>query len=410
MKHRLFTLLFLCASLPASAQEWTRFRGPNGSGLAAPAPGIPVQLSPSDINWKIELPGIGHSSPTLWGNRLFITCSEAASARRTLLCINSTDGSIFWQKDFDSHTFKQHPDNSYAAATPAVDADQVYICWIAPESYMFYAFDHKGNEIWKKDLGTFKSQHMNGGSPILFEDMVILAVDQDAADKSYVIAMDRKTGEPRWKTPRRSDTGASSTPCIYQPKEGNPQIIVTNKTDSLAALDAKTGKLIWDLPEVMRLRSVASPIVAGDLIIANCGEGAKNRVLVAVRPPDSPGQKPQIVYKITTTTSPYVPTPLFKDGRLFLWNDTGGVTCLKAASGEVLWEGKTSADFYGSPICVNDKLYGMSKKGELIVVGTGDKFELLARNPLNEMTHATPTVANGKMYLRTTSHLYSVGK
>jgi outer membrane protein assembly factor BamB len=410
MKYLTFTILVLSLSLPLSADDWPRFRGPNGSGLAAPSPSIPVQFSASDYKWKIDLPGSGHSSPSVWGDRLFVTCSDPASARRTLLCINTKDGSEFWHKDFDSHTFKQHNDNSYAAATPAVDVDQVYICWIAPETYMFYAFDHKGNELWKRDLGPFKSQHMNGGSPILFEDMVILAVDQDAADKSYVIAMDRKTGEPRWQTPKRGGTAASSTPCIYQPREGNPQVILTNTADSMQSLDARTGKLVWEVPQVMRLRSVASPIVAGDLVVANCGEGAKNRVLIAVRPPVSPGRKPQIVYKITTTTSPYVPTPLYKDGRLYLWNDTGGVTCLKADSGEVIWEGQTKADFYGSPMSVNDNLYAMSKKGEVIVVGMGDKFELLARNPLSEQTHATPAVAGGKLFLRTTSHLYCLGK
>jgi outer membrane protein assembly factor BamB len=410
MKHFSFTLILFCLSIWTYGDNWARFRGPNGSGLAAPAPNVPVQFSAADFKWKIELPGTGHSSPSVWGDHLFVSCSDAASARRTLMCINTKDGSEFWHKDFDSHTFKQHPDNSYAAATPAVDADQVYICWIAPESYMIYAFDHTGKEIWKRDLGPFKSQHMNGGSPILFEDTVILAVDQDVADKSYVIAMDRKSGEPRWQTPKKGGTAASSTPCIFKPKEGNPQVIVTNTADSMQSLDARSGKLMWEVPQVMKLRSVASPVVAGDLVVANCGEGAKNRVLIAVRPPDSPGQAPQIVYKITTTTSPYVPTPLYKDGRLYLWNDTGGVSCLKGDSGQVIWEGQTKADFYGSPICVNDKLYAISKKGEVIVVGTGEKFELIARNALNEQSHATPAVAGGNLYLRTMSHLYCLGK
>jgi outer membrane protein assembly factor BamB len=410
MKKWVLALLAVCASVQAGEQDWTRFRGPNGSGLAGTCAGIPAQFGASDLNWKIELPGIGHSSPSIWGDHVFVTCSDVATARRTLVCVNSADGKEFWHKDFDSHTFKQHPDNSYAAATPAVDADQVYVCWISPESYMLYAYDHAGNEKWKIDLGPFKSQHMNGASPILFQDTVILSVDQEVAGKSFVIALDRKTGDQRWKTPRQSDTAASSTPCVYQPKDGPAQIILSNKTESLTSLDAKTGLMLWRVPEVLKLRSVASPIVAGDLIVANCGEGAKNRVLIAVRPPKSPGQKPEIAYKITTTTAPYVPTPLYKDEKLFLWNDTGGVTCLKATNGEVIWEGKTNADFYGSPVCVNDKLYCMSKKGEVIVVGTGDKFEIVSRNALNEQTHATPAISNGKMYLRTISHLSSIGK
>src|SRR5437762_10141171 len=125
MKHCFAMLFIFCAWAQAGDQDWTRFRGPNGSGLAAPCAGIPAQFEEKDFNWKIELPGVGHSSPSIWGNRIFLTCSDVATARRTLMCINSADGSTFWKKDFDSHTFKQHPDNSYAAATPAVDADQV---------------------------------------------------------------------------------------------------------------------------------------------------------------------------------------------------------------------------------------------------------------------------------------------
>lgn len=402
----LFVLIFLVTPLRLQGQEWTRFRGPNGSGLAE-APGLPVKWSEKDFLWKIELPGGGHSSPVVWGDKVFVTSADKETGARTLLCIGVGDGHVLWKREFPLAAYGQHNDNSYAAATPAVDADHVYICWITPEHYDLIAIDHAGKDVWKVDLGPFKTQHMNGSSPILFEDMVIIANDQDIP-ASCVIALDRKTGARRWRVPRQSTKAASATPCIYQPKGQPAQLILTSFSDGMTALDPYTGSLLWRLNDVFDVRVVASPIVAGDLLIGNAGEGPGGRELVAVKPAASREGKAQVAYKLVPKT-PYVPTPLAKGNRLFMWADSGIISCLEASTGREIWSEKVGASFYGSPVCVNDKLYCVSKKGEVFVVSAGDKYQMLARNPLGELAHTTPAISGGRMFVRTYSHLVCIG-
>jgi outer membrane protein assembly factor BamB len=151
----LVLMLILFAAGNAGAQEWTRFRGPNGSGVND-AISIPAVWTDKDYRWKITLPGGGHSSPVLWGDRLFITCADDATASRTLLGVNAADGKTLWHAEFSSHVFHQHQDNSYASSTPTVDANGIYLCWNTPEEFTIYGFDHDGKQLWKTDLGAVR--------------------------------------------------------------------------------------------------------------------------------------------------------------------------------------------------------------------------------------------------------------
>src|SRR5262245_53789909 len=155
------------------AQEWTRFRGPNGTGVSN-AKGIPTKISEADINWKIELPGSGHSSPVLWGEKIFLTTTGDKSGGISVICLNAKDGAKSWQHDFALTPFARHKFNSFASSTPAVDAERVYVLWNEPEHYMLTALDHSGKELWQRDLGAFVSQHGCGISPIVYKDKVIV--------------------------------------------------------------------------------------------------------------------------------------------------------------------------------------------------------------------------------------------
>ena len=390
------------------AQEWTRFRGPNGSGLGV-APGLPVKWTDADYQWKVELPGGGPSSPVVWGDRVFLTCTDEATSERSIVCINAADGSIIWKKAFPYKFYKINPNNGFASATPAVDEERVYVSWSEPESYMLAAFDHNGKEAWKLDLGPYASQHGSGTSPIVVGDLVVLSNEQDGPH-SFLVGVEKKTGQIRWKLDRRSGKTPASTPCVYHPKGGSEQIIFTSTLEGIVAVDASSGNVAWAMPEAFNLRCVASPVVAGDMVIAQCGEGAAGRYTLAVRA-GSESQKPEVVYKLNKMV-PYVPSPLVKGDLLFLWSDTGVVSCMRLSSGQVLWQQKLGASakesgaYFGSPVCVNDKLYCISKTGDVVVVAATEKYELLARNPLGEPSFATPAVAGGKMYLRTTRHLF----
>jgi outer membrane protein assembly factor BamB len=407
-------LLFVAASvgfsvLPIStqAQEWTRFRGPNGSGLGN-APNFPATFGEKDFNWKIELPGTGHSSPVIWGDRVFITCVPNGTAQRIALCINARDGKTVWQRTYESSAFRQHADNSYASMSPALDNERIYIWWGAPEGSSLVALDQKdGHEVWKKDLGPFVSQHGPGASPIVFENMVVLHFDQDQPS-SFIAAFDPKTGAQRWKLAREGTASTASTPCVLQTPEG-AQIIAISRSAGLAAVDARSGALRWEIPTLLSKRCVASPIITRDgLIIAQCGEGRAESFVYAVRPPRD-GKPAEKVYEVIRTGG-YVPTPIAVGDYLFLWKEDGLVTCLRAATNEQIWSERVQGPFYGSPVCVNNRLYNMSRKGDLVVVNASDKFAEVARVPLGEGSHATPAVSGGRIYLRTFSHLISVGK
>jgi outer membrane protein assembly factor BamB len=396
------------AAVPA-AEDWSRFRGPDGAGMAE-APALPVKWSDADLNWKVELPGPGHASPVSWGPKLFVVCGHKQTARRTVLCLRASDGGVLWRKDYDSRTHPMHNLNGYGTATPAVDAERVYVTWTTPAQVVLLALGHDGKEVWRRDdLGAFESQHGSGTSPIVWEDLVILGNDTEGKE-SFLIGLEAKTGKTAWKHPRQATRASYSTPCLYRPPDGPPQVVFTGKDHGITALDPRTGKLIWELNKVFPLRVVGSPTVAAGLIVGACGEGGRGHVVAAVRP--GTREKPEdakVAYTLTKSV-PYVPTPVAVKGLLFLWGDSGTVQCVKAATGDVLWSERVGGNFYASPICVSGRLYNVSQTGEAVVLAASEKYELLGRSPLGEGSYATPAVAGGRLIIRTFTHLLSLGK
>lgn len=407
---------------PATAQEWTRFRGPNGQGVSE-ASTIPVQFTEADYNWKAKLPAGGHSSPVLWGKKIFLICADdQESAQRMVVCLHADDGRILWTKTFESKFHTKHRFNSFASSTPAVDADHVYVCWSTPEEYTLLALDHDGNQVWQRNLGPYLSQHSSGTSPIVYEDMVILGNDQDPDDanapnlkgKSFLIAVDRKTGADRWITERESVRVAYSTPCVFQPQGGQPQLIFNSQAHGITGINPKDGSVVWEIANsdakpLLNKRSVSSPVLVSGMVTASCGSGGGGNYLVLVRP-GTQDSKSELVRRIDQKDgAPYVPTPVAYGDLLFLWNDRGIASCVNAVSGEVHWVKRVGQNYFGSPIRIQDKIYCVSTDGDVIVVKASAEYELLATNSLGENCHSTPAVADGVMYLRTYNHLISVG-
>lgn len=394
----------------AQGQEWTRFRGPNGAG-ASEAEGIPVSWTDADYAWRVALPGAGHSAPVLWGDKLFITSADETSATRHLLCLNAADGSVIWQRDFPSSIHPKHTLNSFASSTPTVDADRLYVAWSTPEHYVLRAFNHDGEDVWECDLGPFSGEHSSGTSPMLAGDLVILGAEMGESKsdntgvESFITGIDRTTGEIRWKTPRKTVFVAYSTPCLYEPQDGDPQLICLSRSHGIASLNPLSGVVNWEL-EVFDKRTVSSPVVAGDLLLGTCGSGGGGSYVVAMHAP-APGGVPEIAYKVEEN-APYVPTPVVYNDLLFLWSDKGIVSCCEVATGELLWRERVGGDYYGSPIRIRDQLYCMSEEGECLVLAASREPAILGRNPLGEGSHSTPSVAGGRLFLRTFSHLLCI--
>jgi outer membrane protein assembly factor BamB len=382
---------------PQAGSEWTRFRGPNGTGIGDAA-SLPVSWTEADYLWQASLPGIGHSSPVIFGNRLFITSGVEATAERVVLCYNAATGEKLWERRFPSSTFRSHRRNSYASHTPALDAQHVYITWTTPDEYTLLALTHDGAEAWRRNLGPFVSRHGSGASPIVFEDLVIVADDQEG--ESALLAFHGRDGSPAWRTPREAALAAYSTPCLWESPDKTLELIVNSESHGISALDPRSGKLLWEI-KVFDKHVVGSPIAAGGLLFGSCGSGGGGNSLVAIRP----GPDPQIAYKISEQ-APYVPTLVSHGDLVFVWSDKGIVTCLDAPTGKVVWRERVGGNYYGSPVRVGDRLYCIAEDGIVVVLAASKNFEVLARNDLGESSHSTPAIAGGRMYLRSYSKLF----
>ena len=213
----------------------------------------------------------------------------------------------------------------------------------------------------------------------------------------------------RWQVERRTWMSAYSTPCLSRAVDGRPELIFSCTAHGITAVDPGTGAVNWEIDRIFKDRCVASPVAAPGLVLAGYGTGVRGARMVAVRPGSrARGLEPTLAYDLKRPV-PLVPTPVVKDGRLFLWGDDGIVACLRVASGELVWRERVGARFYGSPVWVSGRLYCISRKGEVFVLAAADQFKLLARVPLGEPSFATPAVADGVMYLRTRSRLFSLG-
>jgi len=393
------------------AQYWTRFRGPNGQGISS-ARNIPVKWTGKDYNWQVKLPGSGHSSPVVWEDRVFITAADQKAGRGFILALRVCDGGVLWQKEYVLTSYRMNRRNSYAAPTPAVDAECVYVLWPTRDETLLVALSHDGEQIWQRKFAGVHCQHGPAGSPIVHNDIVVFTHEHEGNDKdvqSAWIAVDCKTGQTRWQLPRRTSLKTSySTPCVYCPPAGPPQLVFTSLAHGITGVDPRTGAVEWEVKSAFTSRVVSSPVIAGELIMGTCGDGSSGKRLIAIQLMDKP-IRPKEAYKIDNSSVPYVPTSLSKEGLLFTFHDRGQVCCLRSDSGETFWSEKPAGGFYGSPVWVEGKLYCISREGEVVVIKAAATYELLAVNPLGEESYATPAVADGRMYLRTISHLISIG-
>ena len=396
------------ASAEEPAAHWPRFRGPNGSGIGQ-IDKPPLTWTEDDFAWRVELPATGHSSPVVWGEKLFVTAAVERSGERFVICLDALSGKNLWEKSFAGDASRTHNRNSLATSTPAVDSQRVYSCWAGPREFKVLALDHSGELAWEVDLGRYKSQHGYGASPIVFGDLVIVANEPDG--DGALLALDSASGEIRWKVPRHGQQATYSTPCIFQSKQGAPEIIFTNWQHGITAVDPESGTVNWETPvfeEDKSERAIASPFVAGELVVGTCGYVTAQKHLVAVRPGDkSRGEEPQEAWRLERSIS-HMGTPLYREGRIYQMSEHGIAACLNAETGEVIWQERAGGTFASSPVLVGDYLYCVSTSGEVYVLAAKDDFELLAKNPLGGLSQSTPAIAHNRLYFRTTRHIVAI--
>ncbi len=422
----LAALVFAPVVVVHAAEEenaWTRFRGPNGSGISG-AEAIPIKWTAEEYNWTVKLPGDGSSSPVAWKENLFVTCNDRKKSIRSIVCVNAANGKTNWRRGFPYTSYRVHRDNDFASATPAVDAAGVVVAWSLPGQLLMLALDLEGKELWRRDLGPYVGIHGSASSPIIVDGLVILANDQMHPEvmkrhlpkgasmvpgKSFLIAVDRMSGKTRWKIDRRTVLAGYSTPCVRQAGGGARELVFSGTAHGMTGVDLATGKLNWEIKGILNSRVVGSPQLYQDLVFGSYGSGLSAQRLVAVQAPRKGGVKePKVAYKVSQSP-PLVPSCLIKDDLLFLWTDSGIVSCLDAATGKRHWRERVGGSYYCSPVWIDGRLYCTSKAGAVVVIAADKTFKLLAKNPLGEKCFATPAVANGVMYQRTQTKLFSLG-
>lgn len=391
--------LFAIVSLDGYGDDWPRFRGPNGTGVA-PALAIPDSWTDADYVWTAQLPGTGHGSPVVFSEQVYITSGDPSSGALHLEAYSAETGGREWRKTIESKTFSMHASNSYASSTPAVDDQHVYVSVGNPEQVTLVAFKHSGDEVWRKELGAFSSQHGFAASPMVAGSVVCLQGDTEAG--GYLVALDTATGEEKWRASRPAGKESYATPAVIEPTPGKIAIVVTSMMNGIEAIDAETGQQLWQQAGTLPARTVSSPIVAGDLVLAACGGGGNGKQLTAIRSSDADSSEQAFTL---TRNVPYVPTGVICDGLLFLWHERGTVTCVELATQDELWTKRVGGKYFSSPIVMGDRLLNISMNGEAVMLRAARQFEELGRTDLGEGTEATAAAVDGRLLLRTATKL-----
>ena len=420
----------------ALAGNWPQWRGPDGSGISNEK-NLPAEWSPTkNIKWKTPIDGRSHSSPIVWGNRVFITTavqgdvvpgakavkhvvegdkeflhpdSVGADHKHTfkVVCLDRDTGKIVWQATAWEGTpyDNRHRKSSYAASTPATDGKLVY-AFFGTEG--IYAYDFKGNLAWKAQLGNLGTVGMGTGtSPILFENLVIVQCDEENGASSFIVALDKKSGKEVWKSPRKVQV-SWSTPLLV--KTSTRSELITSGTEFIVAYDPASGKELWRHKGV-ESNAIPSPVANSDMVFLVAGFPAKIAMAIRLGQSGDLTGTPNVPWKYEKGTA-YVPSPILYGDYLYLTTDRGILTCLDAKTGDVKYEGgriPIPATFTASPVAFEGKILMTSEDGDTFIVKAGPKHEILGTNSVGEPVYASPAIADGRIFIRGEKNLYCIG-
>ena len=385
---------------PGAERQWPRWRGPGGMGLSAETD-LPVRWSPTEnVAWKTELPGQGNSSPVIWDERIFLTTAFDQGGRRSLLCVSRADGAILWVVDAPAVPPEGRviQKNGYASATPAVDGERVVVFF---GNGGLAAFDLEGKLLWHHPLPPFDAMHGTGASPLIHGDLVILFQEQ-SSKPSLGIAVDKRTGERRWRIEREPALGWC-TPLALR-IAGRDQI-VHGASKMLVAYDPVTGAEIWSSRGPTH--EVIPTVIAGHGLIF-CASGRSGPML-AIRPDGTGDLGAKGIAWSSPRGAPHVPSPVLSGELLYQVNDLGILTCFRARTGEVLFQKRLGGTFSASPVAAGGNVYFTSEDGDTTVVRAGPDLEVVSVNSLGETTLASAAVLGGQIFIRTAKRLWAIG-
>ena len=405
-------LHFVAAPAAAGEADWPCFRGPSGMGIGA-STGLPITWSQSDhLAWKTGLPGPGASSPVVFGDRIYITCysgyfvpgqtdGRQEDLKRHVVALQRNDGKLLWDQALAAK-LPEEPrirDHGYAASTPAVDADRIYVFF--GKSGVF-AFDHAGQQLWQTDVGSNTHGWGSAASPVLYKDLVFINA---SVESDSLIALDRATGKEKWRVGRVQ--GSWNTPVIVTAASGRKELVVATQGKVLA-FEPETGKPLWSCRTDIGWYMVPS-VVAADGIVY-CLGGRSGIAALAVRAGGS-GDVTDTHRLWTSLKGSNVSSPVFQDGYLYWMHEQRGVAyCAKAETGEVIYEERLerAGQTYASALLADGRVYYLTRDGRTFVLSAKPVFEQLARNDLGDgsIFNGSPAVDGSRILIRSDAFLY----
>lgn len=442
MLRSLLLLLCVCLAEVVHAQNWPSFRGPHAAGVAENKT-LPRNWNvekAENLLWKTAIPGLGHSCPIVWGNRIFVTTAVSAdsSAFQTqtrsnmpvaegaqqswrIYCLDKSSGKIIWEKiaHESAPRVKRHLKASHANATPVTDGKHVVALF---GSEGLFCFDVDGKLLWKQDLGLLDPgfhrdaavQWGHASSPIIYKNFVI--VQSDAHAQAFIAAFDLKDGKQVWRV-EREEMPSWSTPLIYRGKTRDE--LITNAPKHIRGYDPMTGKELWRFANDELVVQVPTPFLAHEMFYVTGGYPG-GRPIKAFRPNASgdislsEGQSANthVAWK-SERGGPYVPTPIVYGDYLYSCTDKGVLTCFNAKTGEEIYQLRINEQGFGmsaSPVAGNGMVYFPSEDGEVYVIKAGSQYELLAVNPMNEAMMATPAISDNMLIIRGQHHVFGIAE
>jgi outer membrane protein assembly factor BamB len=402
----LFTLLFaLVPCLPLRAGEWPGWRGPKGDGHSDET-NIPTRWSATEnVHWKIAIPGKGHSSPVIWGDRILLTTALEQERQRVLLCLDRRTGKLLWQKVVVTSPLEQKHDlNSYASSTPVTDGKHVWVSFFEQPKIVLACCDiSTGDEVWRVIPGEFHSMHGFCSSPVLYKDLVILNGDQDA--DAWIVAYDRKTGKERWRTDRPNKTRSYCTPLIFE-HQGRTQMALSG-SKSVCSYEPETGKPIWWMAGPTE--QFVATLVYADGILFVTG-GFPDLHILGVDPAGRGDVTNTHIKWRDHRGASYVPSPIAHGDHFYIVADNGIATCFEAKTGRKPWKARLGRRHSASAVEAGGNIYFLDDDGETSVVKASPEYELVSQNPLGEAAFASPAISRGQIFIRTVGHLWCIGK
>lgn len=430
--------------LNADADDnWPQFRGPTMNAAVADNPNLPESWSTTEnVEWATDIPGLGWSSPIVWGNKIFLTTVGATGDFEQpksglykpfgnkvppdiehswyVYCVDLESGDILWRKVVNKGkpVVSRHPKNTYASETPATDGERVYALF---GDLGLYCFDFDGNELWRKEFEPKKTKYDYGAaaSPVVYDGKVIVIYDNEEA--SYIATFDAKTGEEVWRS-ERDEISSWASPFVWENDLRTE--IVTNGKKRIRSYDLD-GKLLWDLDGRMSWACIATPFASHGLVYVNSGYfGDKHRPVYAIRP----GASGDITLGDDETSNEFIAwyqpqagnyntSPLIYRDHYYSLLDLGFLECYNPVTGDPVYartkiakKGEGRANFTASPWAYNGKVFCLSEQGKTYVVEAGPEFKVARINDLEEMCMSSPAIVGDRLLIRTISKLYSIKK